>query len=217
MIVLNRPVFIGGWHPQRRLGIDNPSRIPLFVLQFAVKSWIVTQISTSDEQLAAQVDRGGFELLYERHASHVLAFLTRLAGHSDAGDVAQDVWIKVHAALPKAFSGGTVKKWLFSIARNQHIDHTRKRPFAELKVDLPDNTPNTFDALLDTERFNRLGDCLATLRQSNLRSADVLVLLLKGIDVADICVEMKLDAQQVYNIKNKTIPVLQDCVSKERA
>ena len=71
--------------------------------------------------------------------------------------------------------------------------------------------------MLDAERVMRLRECLDVLRSQNLRSAEVFTRLLLGHDVADIGSELNLDAQQVYNIKNKTIPVLQECVSKERA
>ncbi|MEI6233887.1 MAG: sigma-70 family RNA polymerase sigma factor [Planctomycetota bacterium] len=174
-------------------------------------------IHSTDEHLSTLDGKGGFELLYERHAAHLLAYLTRSAGHSDAGDLAQEVWLKVHAALPKTFSSGTFKSWLFSIAKNKNIDHARKRPFAELKVDLADRSSDASESMLDTERVTRLRECLDELRAHNLRSAEVFTRLLQGCDVADIGTDLNLDAQQVYNIKNKTIPVLQECVSKERA
>jgi len=174
-------------------------------------------VSLSDEQLSALGDRSGFEQLYGRLAAHLLAYLTRLAGHTDARDLAQEVWLKVHAALPKEFPSGTFKSWLFAIAKHQHIDLTRRRPFAELKVDPVASATGASDAMLDAERLQRLRECLATLRRSNLRSAEVFTLLLEGRDAAEICSVLGLDAQQVYNIKNKTIPVLQDCVSRERA
>ncbi len=171
----------------------------------------------TDEQLSAQDGKGGFETLYERHAPHVLAYLTRSAGHSDASDLSQEVWLSVHASLPKIFPFGTFKSWLFNIAKNKNIDHARKRPLVELKIDLGDRSSDALESILDEDRIARLRACLDILRSNNLRSADVFTFLLLGRDVADIGNELNLDAQQVYNIKNKTLPVLQECVSKERA
>ncbi len=172
-------------------------------------------ISDSDEKLAALPESLGFETLYQRHAAHLLAYLTRQAGHSNADDLAQEVWVKIHRSLPKHFVGGTFKSWLFAVAKNQHLDHTRKRPLAELKFDLPDESPSLVDVCIDDERHKMLRKCLGKLRLNNVRSAEVFTALLEGRDADELCKTMALEAQQIYNIKNKTITFLQDCVGRE--
>ena len=64
-------------------------------------------------------------VLYARHAGAVLAFLKARLNREDAEDVSQMVWCKVHQQITQ-FDGRHFRGWLFSIARNELIDHQRK-------------------------------------------------------------------------------------------
>ena len=70
-----------------------------------------------------------FHQLYERHARDVLRFVAARADRqSDAEDLCQNIWIKVHEALIKGgFDGRNFRGWLFRVASNVVIDQARKR------------------------------------------------------------------------------------------
>src|SRR5262245_24161416 len=74
-----------------------------------------------------QVARNACEELYVRHARRLLAFLSARVHGSDLEDIHQGIWERVWERLPDGFHGGNFRAWLFQIARNYLIDHSRKR------------------------------------------------------------------------------------------
>lgn len=86
-----------------------------------------------DEALIATFlngDVGAYEALVQRYAKPIFNFVFRMVGnYADADDVAQDVFIQVFKALPKARTDLPFKPWLYVIARNKALDLLkRKRP-----------------------------------------------------------------------------------------
>lgn len=69
-----------------------------------------------------------------RYGTRVRAVIERQIGdHHLAMDLAQDVWIRVHGALPRfkpAHQGGRFRPWIFAIACNRVRDILRKKPLA---------------------------------------------------------------------------------------
>ncbi len=84
-----------------------------------------------DESLVAQAaggDRDAFTSLVERYGSRVLAVIEKQVGdHHGALDLAQEVWIKVYAALEDFRHGATFRPWLFAIVFNSIRDDHRNR------------------------------------------------------------------------------------------
>lgn len=84
------------------------------------------------------------EKIVKEYLSMVYRFAYRLVGNdSDAGDIAQEVMVKVWKNLSKYDSSQDFKPWLFQIARNTSIDWLRRRrqiPFSHL--DLVDEEGN---------------------------------------------------------------------------
>ncbi|GJM22655.1 MAG: hypothetical protein DHS20C15_25700 [Planctomycetota bacterium] len=89
------------------------------------------ELHPTDEQLAQAAGQGGlpaFEALVRRHGPGVDAVLTRsLRDRHLAEDTAQEVWMKVHAALPRWQPRGSFRSWLYSVALNHLRDVARKR------------------------------------------------------------------------------------------
>jgi RNA polymerase sigma factor (sigma-70 family) len=76
----------------------------------------------------ADGDMEAFHTLYKRHKGRVLGFLAaRLEDRSDAEDVFQAVFAKLHAARRRYRPEIPFLAWIFTIARNAFIDHTRKK------------------------------------------------------------------------------------------
>ena len=85
----------------------------------------------SDAQLlalAAESRRDGLDALYSAYRSRIYTFLLRfLADPELADDVTQEAFTKAFHALPKLERGTKVLPWLYKVATNTAIDHTRRR------------------------------------------------------------------------------------------
>src|SRR5262245_42487661 len=76
---------------------------------------------TTDEELAAACARRdeslhlrrlaetAFEILYDRHAKRLIAFLGGRVSMAVLDDVNQDVWVRVWQTLPTGFRGGNFR------------------------------------------------------------------------------------------------------------
>jgi RNA polymerase sigma-70 factor (ECF subfamily) len=67
-----------------------------------------------------------FNALYGAYRPRLFSFLLRLSGRSDlAGDLSQEVWLKVAVHVPTLRHGSDLKAWLFTLARNAFLSHQR--------------------------------------------------------------------------------------------
>ena len=84
----------------------------------------------TDEELMmayADGDMEAFQALYRRHKNRIFGFLlTKLKHKSEAEEVFQTVFSKLHAAREKYRRDIPFLPWVFTIARNALIDHIRK-------------------------------------------------------------------------------------------
>ncbi|KAB7667098.1 RNA polymerase sigma factor [Bacillus sp. B1-b2] len=70
--------------------------------------------------------------IYQTHYSDVYRFLICFTGNSnDAEDLTQEVFIRVLNHLSKHTSG-SLKTWIFSIAKHTAIDHYRRKRFTSI-------------------------------------------------------------------------------------
>ena len=84
---------------------------------------------TDEELMLAYIDGDieAFEVLYGRHKNRVFGFLmARLKDRSQAEDVFQTVFGKLHRARNKYRPQIPFLPWLFTLVRNTLIDHFRK-------------------------------------------------------------------------------------------
>jgi RNA polymerase sigma-70 factor (ECF subfamily) len=74
----------------------------------------------------ARGDDGAFDELYRRGAPRLRGFLLRLSGDGAlADDLVQEVFLRVHRARGHFAPGAAALPWIFAIARNVFLDHTR--------------------------------------------------------------------------------------------
>jgi RNA polymerase sigma-70 factor (ECF subfamily) len=73
-----------------------------------------------------QGDSAAFHALMTRHRGPLMGFLTARVG-TEAEDLYQETWSRVANNAPGYTEKGTFRAWLFQIARNQVIDHHRRR------------------------------------------------------------------------------------------
>ena len=76
----------------------------------------------------ADGDMEAFEALYQRHKQRIFGFLIKkLKNQSEAEEVFQVVFSKLHVARGNYRQDIPFLPWVFTIARNALIDHIRKR------------------------------------------------------------------------------------------
>ncbi len=90
--------------------------------------------------------RPTFALLYERHWRGVLSAL-RCSGipERDLPDVAQDVFVGVHASLPRFDPSRRVEPWLYTIAYRTAQDHLRSARFRRTRLGRSEEGVETID------------------------------------------------------------------------
>ena len=89
----------------------------------------------ADEALIASYlrgDVGAFDRLYRRHDRKTFAFVRQMLHPTDRAtveDLHQDGWLAV-AAKASSFAPGKARfsTWLYTVLRNQVLDHLRGRP-----------------------------------------------------------------------------------------
>ena len=77
-------------------------------------------------------------LLFVTHRDGVFRYLCRIVGYGDAGELTQEVFLRVsRGPLPHSGDAGT-RAWVFSIARNLALNHVRDGKRRGLAVEMPD-------------------------------------------------------------------------------
>ena len=79
------------------------------------------------------------ETLYAANHNRLFRYFCRAVGHAEtARDLTQDVFVRVSRGIIPASSEGSLRGWLFRIARNLALDHHRsgrRRPHLEVLTD----------------------------------------------------------------------------------
>ena len=71
---------------------------------------------------------GDFRELFDRHAEEILRYLRRLtASRSDAEEILQDTFLKLHQQLGAGLEIDNVRAWLFRVGTNAARDLARAR------------------------------------------------------------------------------------------
>ncbi len=117
----------------------------------------------SDEQLMARYQQGdarAFDTLLGRHYQSVFNFLVRNTGNAATSEeLLQDVFMRVIGSARKYEKRAKFTTWLFTIAKNIVIDHSRKQRFRRHK---------SLDAPLSADDDRSLGDSVADEHPSGM-------------------------------------------------
>jgi RNA polymerase sigma-70 factor (ECF subfamily) len=140
--------------------------------------------------ISDQRDRGAFIQVYEYFSPRVKSFLLgRNMLPQQADEVLQEVmlavWQKAHQYSPDK---AAVSTWIFTIARNKHIDRIRQEKFPELDAEDPSLKPaevaEVEGEFQEMEQSKAVKEALATLPKDQY---DVIYLsFMKGISHAEI-------------------------------
>ncbi len=79
-------------------------------------------------QQARMGDQGAFECLVDRYSSWLSRLISRIVRDEYAADdVLQQVWLQMYCSLPTLRPQGTLKGWLWQVARNICFDELRRK------------------------------------------------------------------------------------------
>lgn len=96
--------------------------------------------STSDKALMMKVKKGDLDklgLLFERYNRPLFSFFYRMCkDHGTSEDLVQSVFERMLKYRESYTGSGTFTTWMFSIARNAHIDHYRKVKRSAVPVEI---------------------------------------------------------------------------------
>jgi RNA polymerase sigma-70 factor (ECF subfamily) len=102
----------------------------------------------TDDQLAARFREGNgeaFETLLSRYSGPLYNFALRFLGNpDDAQDAVQQTFIQAFEFMPDSRGDGSLRPWLFQVARNKCIDLIRKRrssPMSRIEREDPESAP----------------------------------------------------------------------------
>ena len=90
----------------------------------------MTQMVSDSALIAAAVGgtESAFRELFRRHTPHLLQFVSRILGSSqaDAEDVVQDTWLRAYPALVTFRNESSFSTWLCSVGTRAALDYLRK-------------------------------------------------------------------------------------------
>jgi RNA polymerase sigma factor (sigma-70 family) len=134
-------------------------------------------------------ERAAFDALIARWHPALWRYAMRLTGDADiAGDVVQDVWLRVVRGLPRLRDAGKFRAWLFGIGRRVLMDRLRMRYSTPAFEDVDLMEIPEVDA--DDDHAEDLSLLEAELERLPMLERDVLVLFylneLSLIDIAEI-------------------------------
>jgi RNA polymerase sigma-70 factor (ECF subfamily) len=187
------------------------------------------EVETPDDELVAACARrdasprarrraeAAFRTLYDRHARRLIAFLAGRVGRAALEDVHQEVWVSVWRALPTRFRGGDFRAWLYQIARNQVVDHRRKRTAEPLPGDgrLVDRRQWDAARAAESDRRAALARCLQRLERADPLAADLVRSRAAGESYDAYRKRTGMPADKAYRAFHQAKARLQACIEGE--
>ncbi len=113
-----------------------------------------------------------FELLFQRHFPRIFRFFYRsLRDEETAKELAQEVLFKVYKSAKSYRQKARVTTWLYTIARNQLLNHIRDNRKSGIVVDYMVGERSAYEHSLETEP-SPLSD---PFEETNLREMETLI------------------------------------------
>ena len=152
------------------------------------------------------------DALWRIESARIIAALTRIT--RDVGiseELAQDVFLQLHATLPSLKSEGHVKFWLRKVTAHRCIDHQRRRKLPQVSLeDAPEPfAPAHAEDLLLAKRLQQL--------VASLPEKPKLVVILRFQEdmlPADIAAVLSMPVATVKSHLQRSLAVLRDKVTR---
>jgi len=131
---------------------------------------------------ARKGDANAFEQLYEAHFDRIYRYVVlRVGSRADAEDITQQVFVKALESIGSfRWRGVPFASWLYRIARNQIVDHYRKKSRTETAPLDEARTASTADPVDIAERRLKLEELAAACRQLPETQREVVLLRFAG-------------------------------------
>jgi len=174
---------------------------------------------TDEELMLAYIagDMEAFEALYGRHKGRVFGFLlARLKDCSEAEDVFQAVFAKLHRKRHQYKPEIPFLPWLFTLARNTMIDHVRKRDAEGKHVTASETAIENYAAPVSDTSSIEVGVAeLSSLNESQRQALELR--FNQGLTFAEIAEQMQTSADNSRQLVSRAIRKLRSLmVGKER-
>ena len=132
---------------------------------------IVDYIIAEDRELvrlSLEGDHTAFEYLFNRYSEAIRRlFLQRLTSATDADDLLQETFIKVYINLHRYSENYTFGQWVYTIARNTHIDFERRKqedlPIDERFTAPWASTPSPEEKLISSQQHTQIEQYINSL------------------------------------------------------
>ncbi|MEO8539005.1 MAG: RNA polymerase sigma factor, partial [bacterium] len=156
-------------------------------------------------ELAQGGDQHAFAELYTRYFDPVYDFVARMTRNRDeAGDIAQDTFLKAMNALGGLQKGASFKSWIFTIARNTALNRIEKskrtRPLA---FEDEDGEEVSFD-VVDTDRFSDPEEAAEANAVASLVWQAAAGLDPKQLSLLDLHLRQGLDSGEIADVLGVT-------------
>ncbi len=153
----------------------------------------------------ADGDMEAFEALYWRHKNRIFGFLMKkLKNQTDAEEVFQAVFIKLHVAREKYRRDIPFLPWAFTITRNALIDHIRKRDAYQKHVITSELAVETYAEPSGSEAPERIEvEGLSSLTETQRQALEFR--FNQGLTFAEIAEQMQTSADNSRQIISRAI------------
>jgi RNA polymerase sigma-70 factor, ECF subfamily len=164
-------------------------------------------------ELARHGDREAFRRLVATCQSRIFTVALRLTGQrADAEELAQDVFVQLHAALVQIVDAEHLQKWLLRAIYHRSIDRLRQRERQgqKLPLEVLNNTPEgqTPESGADPLAASRLYQLLLQL-QPDARAV-VLLRYQDDLDQADIAAVLEMPLNTVKSHLRRSLQWLRE-------
>ncbi len=153
----------------------------------------------------ADGDIEAFRTLYERHKKRIFGYLfAKLKDRSEADDVFQSIFAKLHVARQKYRKEIPFLLWIFTIARNDLFDHLRKKSTYMKHITISEREVECYaDPMSDTAHIS-----VAISELSSLTAAQRQALELRfneGLTFREISAQMQTTEDNTRQIISRAI------------
>jgi RNA polymerase sigma-70 factor, ECF subfamily len=147
-----------------------------------------------------QGEAAAIEELVQRLSPALIRFFVRTSGSSEAEDLLQDCWIRIHKSRHTYRATEPVMPWIFAIARHTGLDGFRKRRRIASREILVSEPPDSAaeSAERPKENTDRFTQMVADLPESQ---REVLIMLkVSGMSLEDVA---RATSSTVGSVKQK--------------
>ncbi|MBI4804028.1 MAG: sigma-70 family RNA polymerase sigma factor [Desulfovibrio sp.] len=162
-------------------------------------------------------DMEAFKALYQRHKGRVFGFLmNKLKDRSDAEDIFQTVFSKLHRNRHQYRREVPFLPWLFTLVRHTMIDSLRKKTVYENYVTISEEAVETYSApVSDASSAQALIAELTRLTESQRQALKLR--FNQGLSFAEIAQEMRTSEDNSRQIISRAIRRLRSLLGRKES